>query len=90
MAPRTRSLERLLAEYRDSGKSPLEVSALKSILTARTDAGLSQKEVAEKMGATQSCVARLENNLLRGRFPSMATLEKYASAVGKRVEVRFV
>ena len=90
MAPRTRSLEGLLADYRDSGKTPLEVAALKSILTARTDAGLSQQEVAEKMGTTQSGVARLESKLLRGHYPFIGTLEKYAKAVGKRVEVRFV
>ena len=90
MAPKTRSLEGLLADYRDSGKSPLEVAALKSILTARTDAGLSQQEVAEKMGTTQSGVARLESKLLRGTYPSIDSLEKYASAVGKHVIVRFI
>jgi len=84
------SIEACLAEYRKSGKTPSQTAALESILTARTKAGLTQAEVAVRMGTTQSVVARLEVNLARGKFPTVQTLEKYAAAVGKLVEVRFV
>lgn len=51
------------------------------------DAGLTQAEVAEKMGTTQSVVARIES----GRNPpTLKTLEKYARAVGRRVTVKLV
>ncbi len=85
-----KSLEQLLADQRKAGKSPAEIRALESVLTARREAGLKQAEVAEKMGTTQSAVARLECNLVRGKYPSMRVLEKYADAVGMKVEIRFV
>jgi len=91
MAPKRRqSLEALLAEYRKAGKSPAETAALASILSARAEAGLSQQQVAEKMGTTQSAIARLEGNLARGKYPSLRTLQKYAIALDKRVELRFI
>jgi len=83
-------LEELLAQYRKEGMTPSQVAALASFLTARADAGLTQAQVAERMGTTQSAVARLESNLARNKFPSMRTLRKYAEAVGKMVEVRLV
>lgn len=42
------------------------------------------------MGTTQSAVARLENNLIRGKLPSGRTLARYAEALGKRVRISFV
>jgi predicted transcriptional regulator len=84
------SIEACLAEYRKSGKTPSQTAALESILTARTKAGLTQAQVAAMMGTSQAGVARLESNLARGKFPTVPTLEKYAEALGKRVEVRFV
>lgn len=45
-------------------------------------------EVAERIGTTQSAVARLESG--RGKHsPSIATLEKYAHALCCRLELRF-
>ncbi len=85
-----RSLEQLFAERRKQGMSPAEVSALATILTARKEAGLTQCEVAERMKSKQSIVARLESNLARGKFPSLTTLQRYAKAVGKELELRLV
>ena len=48
--------------------------------------GLSQREVAERMGTTQSVVGRLEAG---GSKPTIATLERVADALGLRLEVRF-
>lgn len=68
-----------------------EMPMLDAILKARTEAGMTQAQVAERMGTKAPAVARLESALLTGKHsPSMATLQKYAQALGKRLEVRFV
>jgi transcriptional regulator with XRE-family HTH domain len=68
-----------------------EMPMLDAILKARTESGLTQAEVAVRMGTKAPAVARLENALVTGRpSPSVATLQKYAAALGKRLEVRFV
>lgn len=66
-----------------------EFSFLDEVLRARTEAGLTQAEVAARTGTTQSAVARLESSAAK-HSPSMATLRRYAGALGYRVEVRFV
>lgn len=68
-----------------------EMLMLDTILKARAEVGLTQAEVAERMGTKAPAVARLENALVTGKHsPSVATLQKYAAALGKRLEVRFV
>lgn len=67
-----------------------ELVMLDKILAARSEASLTQAEVALRMGTTQSAVARLENNLIRGKLPSGRTLARYAEALGKRVRISFV
>ena len=66
-----------------------EFAFLDEVLKARSGAGLTQAEVAERMGTTQSAVARLESAAPK-HSPSIATLQKYAKALGYRVEVRLV
>jgi transcriptional regulator with XRE-family HTH domain len=69
----------------------LEFALLRMMLRARQEAGLSQADVAERMGTKREAVARLESSLASGKHsPSIATLQKYAHAVGQRIEVRFV
>ena len=66
-----------------------EFLLLDEFLKARSSAGMSQAEVAEKMGTTQSAIARLESG--KGRpSPSLATLRKYAHALGYRLDLRLV
>ncbi|NTU43105.1 MAG: helix-turn-helix transcriptional regulator [Nitrospirales bacterium] len=66
-----------------------EFSFLDEFLKARAAAGITQAEVAERIGTTQSAIARLESG--RGkRSPSLATLQKYAHALGCRLELRLV
>jgi transcriptional regulator with XRE-family HTH domain len=61
------------------------------LLRARKEAGLTQAEVAERMGTKTSAVARLEaGGGSQKHSPSIATLEKYAEAVGHRLEIRLV
>ena len=59
-----------------------------SIYQLRTEAGLSQRELAALVGTTASVISRLEDANYEGH--SMAMLRRIAAAVGKRVEVRFV
>jgi len=66
-----------------------EFALLDEFLKARSAAGLTQAEVAERIGTTQSVVARLESGKAR-HSPTLATLERYAEAVGCRLEVRLV
>jgi len=63
-----------------------ESALLDQLLKARHDAGLTQAEVAERMGTHAPAVARLERALATGKHsPSLGTLRKYASACGKRL-----
>ena len=66
-----------------------EFSFLDEVLKARAESGLTQAEVAKRVGTTQSAIARLESP--EGKHsPSISTLQRYARALGYRVEVRFV
>ena len=71
-------------------KADAEFSGLVAIIIARVPAGLTQEEVARRMGTTQSAVARLANNLARGKLPSGSSLVRYAKVLGKRVKISFV
>ena len=54
------------------------------LIEARTKAHLSQAEVAERMGTSQSTIARLESGAAK---PTLSTLERFAEATGTRVRV---
>ena len=62
-----------------------EFAMARELIAARTQAGLTQADVAERMGTTQSTVARLEGGKA---LPSMRSLQRYAQAVGCRAVVR--
>ena len=63
-----------------------EFALLDVLLKARDEAGLSQAQVAKRMGTQAPAVARLERALATGKHsPSVATLRKYVSACGKRL-----
>jgi transcriptional regulator with XRE-family HTH domain len=66
-----------------------EFAFLDDILKARAEAGLTQAEVAARIGSTQSAVARLES--AGGRHsPSIGTLQRYAAALGCKLLVRLI
>lgn len=68
-----------------------ESALLDELLKARQAAGLTQAQVAERMGTQAPSVARLERSLATGKHsPSVATLRKYVKACGKRLVVRVV
>jgi ribosome-binding protein aMBF1 (putative translation factor) len=58
------------------------------IYNLRTQAGLSQKELADLVGTTQSVISRLEDADYNGH--SLAMLRKIASAFNQKVQVKFV
>jgi ribosome-binding protein aMBF1 (putative translation factor) len=63
-----------------------EFALLNVLLKARHEAGLSQAQVAKRMGTQAPAVARLERARATGKHsPSVATLRKYVSACGKRL-----
>ena len=62
-----------------------EFALASQIIGARARAGLSQEELARRMGTSQSAIARLES----GRFrPSTRTLERLAAATGSKLRIR--
>jgi DNA-binding XRE family transcriptional regulator len=74
----TQAYEALALEYEVAGQ----------MLKARSRAGLTQDAVAIRMGTTKSAVSRLES---AGKHaPSLATLKRYASAVGCELQVKLV
>jgi ribosome-binding protein aMBF1 (putative translation factor) len=87
---KTKALSRknVKAEY-DALKP--EFTLLHEMLLARQKVGLSQAEVAERMGTKPPAVTRLESSLSSGRHsPSIATLKKYAEAVNCHLEIKLV
>lgn len=66
----------------------LEYELAGQMLKARARAGLTQDAVAERMGTTKSAVSRLE--AVTKHAPSIATLKRYADAVGCELQVRLV
>jgi len=66
----------------------LEYELANQLLKARARAGLTQDDVAERMGTTKSAISRLEGS---GKHaPSLTTLQRYARAVGCSLQVKLV
>jgi ribosome-binding protein aMBF1 (putative translation factor) len=66
----------------------VEYALAREMLTARSRAGLTQEAVAIRMGTTKSAVCRLE--AAGQHAPSMASLRKYADAVGCKLKIELV
>ncbi|WP_207216279.1 helix-turn-helix transcriptional regulator [Candidatus Finniella inopinata] len=62
----------------------LDYKVVLELIKARSRAGLTQEALANKMGTTQSVIARLESGKT---LPSLKTLHKYAEATGSHVQV---
>ncbi len=63
-----------------------EFTLIDALIAARSRAGLTQEEVAARMGTTQSVVARLEAGKAK---PSTRTLHRYAKATGSKLRIVF-
>ncbi len=57
------------------------------MIEARQEAGLTQAEIADRMGTTQSVVARLES---AWHMPTFDIMARYAAAIGRRLDVHLV
>ncbi len=68
-----------------------EFKLLHELLNARQKAGLSQAEVAKRMGTKAPAVTRLESSLGSGKHsPSIATIKKYADALDCHLEIKII
>jgi len=75
-----------MADLLEQERANLDIA--RKIYELRTKARLSQAELAKKVGTTQSVISRLEDADYDGH--SLAILRRIASALEKRVEIRFV
>lgn len=68
-----------------------EFSFFDALVEARQKAGLTQEEVARRMGTKPPAIARLESSGGQKKpSPTLNTLQKYAKALGCRLELRLV
>ena len=75
----------LTAEGRAAYEDEARISVFRELVyRLRTEAGLTQAELAKRMGTTQSAIARMEGG---GSRPTLETLEKLAAAVGAELIV---
>ena len=82
------SKPKVKAEYDALGP---EFELLHQMMSARNIAGLSQADVAKRMGTHAPAITRLESALSSGKHsPSIATLKRYALAVGCELQVKLV
>lgn len=63
----------------------VEFAIIHELIAARMRAGLTQSQIAERMGTTQSVIARLEGGK---RTPSISTVQRYADAAGCKAVLR--
>ena len=64
-----------------------EFSIAREIIRTRVAAGMSQKELAEKIGTTQSVIARLESG---AHTPSVSTLKRVAAATHSTLRIELI
>jgi HTH-type transcriptional regulator / antitoxin HipB len=67
----------------DNGYEKFKIGVMLRI--AREDAGMTQEELAQKLGTKKTAISRIENHAEDIR---LSTLEKYASAFGKTLKLR--
>jgi DNA-binding XRE family transcriptional regulator len=72
--------------YRDAYEAlDEEFELVSALINARMRAHLTQAEIANRMGTTESAVSRLESGRVK---PSTRTLERYAKATGHRLSIQ--
>jgi transcriptional regulator with XRE-family HTH domain len=63
-----------------------EFAIATALIRARAEAGLTQEEVARKLGVTQPAVARMES----GKNISLKTITRYANAVQQPIRLEIL
>jgi len=96
MSPKRKTTDALELIERDARGDPefrgrveeekLNVKVAGMILERRTAAGLTQQQLADRVGTTQPVIARLEDAEYEGH--SLRMLRRIAEALGERLEVR--
>ncbi|MBQ7656918.1 MAG: helix-turn-helix transcriptional regulator [Clostridia bacterium] len=64
-----------------------EYEIIKALIQARNDSGLTQKQLSERTGITQADISKLENG---NANPSLRTLQRLATGMGKQLRLEFV
>lgn len=64
-----------------------EFAIIQAIINARNEAGYTQKELSERSGIAQSDISKLENG---NANPSLKTLQRLASALGRTPKIEFI
>ena len=64
-----------------------EFQIIRAMLDARSENNITQKQLSELTGITQADLSRLENG---SGTPSVSTLKRLASGLGKKLEIRFI
>ena len=90
--------DKMVADWMKDPKFKAEYDALEeefnlfdTVLKARKRAGLTQAEIAIRMGTKAPAVARMEaGGGSKHHSPSIATLRRYADAVGCKLKIEFV
>ena len=72
----------------DLEKARANDQVARKIVAQRTQAGLSQRQLAKLIGTTASVICRLEDADYEGH--SLAMLNRIAAALNRRIEIRFV
>lgn len=68
-----------------------EFTLLREMLKARNKAGLTQAQIAKRMGTKSPAITRLESSLTSGKHsPSLATIKKYLEALDCRLEIKII
>lgn len=63
-----------------------EFSIIQAMIDARKSRGITQKELSERTGITQSDISKLENG---NANPSIKTLQRLASGMGMKMKIVF-
>jgi ribosome-binding protein aMBF1 (putative translation factor) len=66
----------------------LHARIAKRIHDLRVEAGISQRELAHRIGTSPSAISRLENTKYRGH--SLSMLQRVAAALGRGIELKFI
>ncbi|MEI6126948.1 MAG: helix-turn-helix transcriptional regulator [Pseudomonadota bacterium] len=75
----------MLADGFETGYENFKIGAI--LKMAREEAGLTQEQIAQKIGTYKTNISRLENH---GDDAKFSTIQRYASALGKKIKIAIV
>lgn len=74
----------LRAEY---DRQQPEFAVIQAMIDIRKNKSFTQKQLAEKLGTTQSAISRLEKGNIN---PTIGFMQKLADALGSKLDIRFI